>query len=51
MLKTQPREKALKFGALCAPLTVDAHQYVALVHGSDVEEAVKKEEESNNNNY
>jgi len=25
MLKTQPRGEALKFGALGAPLTVDAH--------------------------
>ncbi len=47
MLKTQPRGEALKFGALGVPLTVDAHQYVALVHGPNVEEAVREEEESN----
>jgi hypothetical protein len=49
MLKIQPREEVLKFGASCAPLIMDAHQYVALAHGSDVEEAVREEEESNNN--
>jgi len=41
------REEASKFGASDAPLTVDAHQYVALAHGPDVEEAVGEEEESN----
>jgi len=49
MLKTQPIGEALIFGALGVPLTMDAHQYVALAHGSDVEEAVGKEEESNSN--
>jgi len=48
MLKTQPRGETLKFGALGASLTMDAHQYVALAHGPDVEEAVGEEEESNN---
>jgi hypothetical protein len=48
MLKIQPKGEALKFGALGVPLTVDAHQYVALAHGPDVEEAVGEEEESNN---
>jgi hypothetical protein len=47
MLKTQPRGEALKFGTLGVPLIVDAHQYVALAHGPDVEEAIE-EEESNN---
>jgi len=47
MLKTQPKGEALKFGALGVPLIMDAHQYVALAHGPDVEEAVGKEEESN----
>jgi hypothetical protein len=47
MLKTQPRGEALKFGTLGVPLTVDAHQYVALAHGPNVEEAVEEEEESN----
>ncbi len=51
MLKTQPKEKALKFGASSAPLPVNVHQYVALAHGPDVEEANKEEEESNNSNY
>jgi len=45
--KDLPREEALKFGTLGAPLTMDAHQYVALAHESDVEEVVKEEEESN----
>jgi hypothetical protein len=48
MLKTKPKGKALKFGALGVPLTVDAHQYVALAHGPNVEEVVGEEEESNN---
>jgi hypothetical protein len=42
MLKSQPKEGALKFGASSAPSTVDVHQYVALVHGPDVEEAVEE---------
>ncbi|KAH8932991.1 hypothetical protein BDL97_18G008100 [Sphagnum fallax] len=41
------REEASRFGASDAPLTMDAHQYVALAHGPDVEEAVGEEEESN----
>ncbi len=41
-----PREEALKFGASSGPLTVDAHQYVALAHELDVEEVVGEEEES-----
>jgi hypothetical protein len=41
------REEASIFGASGAPLTVDAHQYVALAHGPDVEEAVGEEEDSN----
>ncbi len=49
MLKTQPVGEALKFGALGVPLIVDAHQYVALAHGPDVEKVVGEEEESNNN--
>ncbi len=48
--KDLPRKEALKFGALGVPLTMDAHQYVALAHGPDVEEAVEKKEESNNSN-
>jgi hypothetical protein len=47
MLKTQPRGEALKFGALGVPLTVDVHQYVALAHEPDVDEAIGEEEESN----
>jgi hypothetical protein len=45
--KDLPKEEALKFGALGAPLTVDVHQYVALAHGLNVEEAIREEEESN----
>ncbi len=41
------REEASRFGASDAPLTMDAHQYVALAHGPDVDEAVGEEEESN----
>ncbi len=44
--KDLPKEEALKFGALGAPLTVDAHQYVALAHRPDVKEAVREEKES-----
>jgi len=51
MLKTQPKGEALKFGALGFPLTMDVHQYVALAHGPDVEEAVGDEEDSNNSSY
>jgi hypothetical protein len=43
MLKTQLKEEASS-----VPLVVDAHQYVALAHGLDVEEVVRKEEENNN---
>jgi hypothetical protein len=50
MLKTQPKEEALKFGALGAPLTMDAHQYVTLAHRPNVEETIGEEEESNNSN-
>ncbi len=46
--KDLPREEVLKFGALGVPLTVDAHQYVALTHGLNVEEVVEEEEKSNN---
>ncbi len=49
--KDLPREEALKFGALGAPLTMDAHQYVALAHGPDVEEAVGEKKKSNSNSY
>jgi hypothetical protein len=48
MLKTQPREEALKFGASGAPLTVDAHQYVTLAHEPNVEEVVEEEKKNNN---
>jgi hypothetical protein len=37
MLKTQPKEEALKFGASSDPLIMNVHQYVALAHGLDVE--------------
>jgi len=46
--KDLPKKKALKFGASSAPLTVDVHRYVTLVHRSDVEEEVREEEENNN---
>jgi hypothetical protein len=49
MLKTQPKEEALKFGASSALLTMDVHQYVTLAHGPDMEEAIREEEENNSN--
>jgi hypothetical protein len=42
--KNLPRVEALKFGASGAPLTVEAHRYVALA-SSNVEEAVREEGE------
>jgi hypothetical protein len=51
MLKIQPTKEALKFGASSAPSIVDVHQYVALVHGLDVEKVFREEKESSNSNY